>query len=291
MFVMIDTNENTERNKKENKERTKKGETLVDFSNRRVVQRLRQRFPKIQEVPLDCGDIKVIMDNSQSLAIERKRAGDFLGSISEGHIFSQVERMWNGADWSAVVVEGMITFDRDDMTVIQTFDEQDQLSGTETTGWHGTSVRGAIWAIIMSGTPVITIQPSQLPDIVEDLIRFCMKPADHILRMGKHRRVTFTPITLAEENLAQLAGGLKRARSLLEFAKSNNDNEVATLAEALCWGSALKLIDRKSRPEGWGDKTIENFNARLGLQTGEFLEIQEDKQQTQKKGRKNGEPF
>jgi hypothetical protein len=145
-----------------------------------------------------------------------------------------------------------------------------------------------MWAIMFSGCPIIGIEPHGLANAIASVASFCTKPSEHSQMLGRHRYVTFPPVTIAEEIIAAFPGiGLKRSRSLLEFSKKKNDNEIATLGEAISWGTVLKLIDRKSRPEGWGDKTIENFCATLGLETGEFVTIQEDKQQT-RKGRKNG---
>jgi hypothetical protein len=283
MLILVESNENTDREK--NREDR---EERVDQSNIRMVKRLQKYFPKLQTAALTCGDINVILDGGGTLAIERKRAGDFLGSIGSGRIFRQVERMANNATWHCIIVEGLISFDQDDMAVIPTFDKLDRITGHDSTGWRGVSVRGAMYAIQWSGCPILTIEPESLPSIVDDLARFCSKPAEHVQTMGRKRYVTFPPMEFGEELLAPLSGGPKKAKSLLDFAKRKNDTKTGTLAEALSWGSCLPLIDRKARPEGWGDKAVENFRTKLGLQTGEFLMIQEDKQQIPKKGKQNG---
>lgn len=286
MLVMVESNEGTDREK--NREDR---ELRVDSSNLRAVQRLKQFFPGLQECPLVCGDINVVLDNGQLLAIERKRAGDFLGSIASKRIFRQVENMAQNAAWSCVVIEGLISFDKNDMTMISSFDKNDNINGYLETDWRGVSVRGAMYAIQWSGCPIMTIQPHALPNMIADLARFCSKPAEHAQSLGRKRYITFPPIELKEEIVAAFPSvGPKRARSLFEFSKKQNDKETGTLAEALSWGSALNLIDRKSRPEGWGDKTIEGFRTTLGLETGEYLMVQEDKQikSQHKKGNKNG---
>jgi ERCC4-type nuclease len=291
MLVIVESNEGTDRDKKENAKRLERGEDKKDPSNIRMVNRLKEYFPTLQQGPLTCGDINVILENGAGiLAIERKRAGDFLGSIGSGRIFRQVENMMTHATWPCIIVEGLISFDKEDMAVIPTFDKQDRVSGHETTGWRGVSVRGAMYAIQWSGCPIFTIEPSSLPSVVSELIGFCSKPSEHLQSLGRKRYVTFPPVSLSEEIIASFPGiGMKRSKSLLEFAQSKNDTGTGTLAEALSWGSMLNLIDRKSRPEGWGDKIIENFRATLGTQTGEYLTIQEDKQQIpKKKGKYNG---
>lgn len=284
MLIMVDTNEDTDREKnRENKaERS-------DPSNLRMIKRLKQLFPKLQAAPLTCGDINVILDGGGVLAIERKRPGDFLGSIGNGRIFRQVENMAQHAAWSCVIIEGSITFDQDDMAVIPTYDKSDRLNGSETTGWRGVSVRAAMYAIQWSGCPILAVPPTMLPNVVADLIRFCSKPSEHTQSLGRKRYVTFPPLTLSEEIIASFPNvGIQRARSLLEFAKTNNDTDTATLAEALSWGSVLDLIERKSRPEGWGDKTIENFRTVLGLELGELTILENKSRSKPKKGNKNG---
>jgi hypothetical protein len=284
MLIMIESNENTDRekNREDRDER-------ADSSNLRAMQRLKTFFPNIQQAALTCGDINVILDGGGTLAIERKRAGDFLGSIGSKRIFRQVENMANNSTWSCVIVEGLISFNQDDMAVIPTFDKKDHIDGYETTGWRGVSVRGAMYSIQWSGCPIISIDPLQLPHVVADLVQFCSKPSEHSQSLGRKRYVTFPPITLSQEIMSAFPSiGLKRVKSLEAFAQNNNDANVPTLAEMLCWGSYLGKIHKRSRPEGWGDMMVSNFRAALGLQEGEYLSIVRDEEEKGKKGRKNG---
>lgn len=256
MFILVDQNEQA--------------------TNPIVVERLRKVFPKLQIADLASGDINVILDDSSILAIERKRAGDFLGSIGDGRVFRQVEQMATCAKWSCIIIEGEITFNRNDMTVID----------GEETKWRGTSVRGAMYAIQWAGCPIVTTNKYSFPQIVADVIQFCSKPSVHQQALGRKRIVTFPPISLNEEIVAAFPGvGLKLARSLIEFACKQNDTNTGTLAEALSWASCLGLIDRKNRPEGWGDKKITNFRVALGLNTNQYLDIKEDKQNGNKKSK------
>lgn len=289
MLVMVESNEGADREKKKREEAEEQGQTRVDPSNLRVVARLKKYFPNLQQTALTCGDINVILDGGGILAIERKRAGDFLGSIASGRIFRQVENMANNATWSCVIIEGLISFDEDDMAVIPMFNKKDEVEGYEKTMWRGVSVRGAMYAIQWSCCPIFTIEPSSLPSLVADLAKFCSKPAEHQQMLGRKRIVTFPPVTLSEEIIASFPRvGLKRARALLEFTQKNNDVNTATLAEALSWGSILDLVDRKSRPEGWGDKTIEDFRNTLGLETGELTIVENKNRKSPRKGNVNG---
>jgi ERCC4-type nuclease len=294
MLVLVDSNEDTDRAKKKNEEARKKGrdDLVVTHSNKRVMERLRQRFPDVQAAPLTCGDINIILDEGGTLAIERKRAGDFLGSIREGHLKRQVQRMNENADWSIVIVEGLITFDKDDMAVIPLFDKNDDIYAYETTGWHGEAVRSTTYALMFNGTPVVAIKyPQQLPDIIETFVKFCSKPAEHMQGLPRRRLVTFPPMTVQEDIFMQFPGvGGKRTRSLVQFAYDQNGDLGGTehmntpvLAEMLCWGSYLIKIEPRSRPEGWGDTTCLNFRAALGLQEGQYLNIEIDKEEVKAK--------
>ena len=276
MFIMMDQNEGIDRN------RIKAGVKGTGvLSNQRSVERFKNYFGEIQFAELACGDINIILDNGKLLAVERKRPNDFLGSIASGRIFRQVENMAQNAAWSCIVVEGQFVFDKNDMAMIPVYNKDDtKLVRYEETNWKGASVRGAMYAIQWSGCPIVTADPVTVPRVVHDMATFCTKPAEHAQSLGRKRIVTFPPITLPEEIVSALPNvGLKRARSLLEFAQRQNDNKerVVSLAEALSWASMLRLIDKKSRPEGWGDMTITNVRTALGLLMGEYLVVQEDK--------------
>lgn len=254
MFIIVDKNE--------------------EVNSPHVVQNLRRFFPGLECETLDCGDIKIILEGGAVLAIERKRAGDFLGSIGDGRLFNQVERMSKSSKWCCVVIEGQITYNQDDMAVIPIYDKRGNVVGSEETGWHGASVRGAMYAVQWSGCPIIAIEPYALPHLIADLARFCEKPTEHTQMLGRRRVVTFPPPTLAEEVIAVFPKvGMTRARALLEFAKTQNDTSTGTIAEALTWASVLHRIDRKFRPAGWGDVTIKNIRVALGLQEWEEFDI------------------
>jgi ERCC4-type nuclease len=249
MFVMVDTNEQS--------------------TNPVVVARLQQVFPNLQITTLLCGDVNIILDDGAILAVERKQAGDFLGSIADGRVFRQVERMAAGAKWSCIILTGALSFDKDDMAVID----------GRATNWKGASVRGAMMAIQWAGCPIIGSTEEMYPYVLNDIIQFCSKPSEHQQTLGRKRVVTFPPVELKEEIIAAFPGvGLKRAQALFEFVEGkNNPEEGASLSEALSWISAFHLIAEKSRPEGWGNKTVLNVRTALGLQPNQILDIKEQK--------------
>jgi ERCC4-type nuclease len=123
MFIIVDKNE--------------------EVNSPHVVERLRRFFPALECETLDCGDIKIILEGGNVLAIERKRAGDFLGSIGDGRLFNQVERMSKSSKWCCVIIEGQISYDKDDMAVIPVYDRSGNMISAEVTGWHGAS--SVVW--------------------------------------------------------------------------------------------------------------------------------------------------
>jgi hypothetical protein len=237
-----------------------------------TIDRLKHTFPGLIVGKLDYGDINVILDDGTILAIERKQIFDFLGSIGDGRLFDQAERMAK-AKYSAIIVQGTLGYTADDMAV----------ANKEKTNWHGASVRGAMYAVQYSGCPVIFCQEDWYPKIVEGLIEFVSKPDQHWQR--KYRRIiTFPPLDDRVEILASMpvniteraryTVGVKRATSLVEFA---NKKGSISLAETLSWGTCLNLINKEDRPEGWGTKVIEQFRQYLGLKENQYLEVKESK--------------
>jgi len=228
-----------------------------------TVQNLKRTFPGLIVSQLDFGDVNVILDNGELLAIERKQVFDFLSSIGDGRLFDQAERM-SKAKYSAIIVQGTLGYTSDDMAV----------ANKEKTNWSGSSVRGALYAVQFSGCPVIFAQEDWYPKIIQDLINFVTKPDKHW--QTKHRRIiTFPPLDERVDLLASFPNiGVKRASSMVEFCGKVEGN-LGTLAEALCWASAMPLIDNASRPAGWGNKIAQNFRDYLGLKPGQYLEIKE----------------
>lgn len=243
-----------------------------------TIENMREVFPQLQTISLVFGDYNVIMDNGDILAIERKEASDFLASIGDGRLFRQVEEMANEAKWYCVVQVGSISF-RQGLAYVN----------GEETNWKESSVQGAKWAIGWSGCPIIETTSKNFPYTVANIINFCSKPDIHWQGLGHKRIVTFPPIDLPTEILSAFPGvGLKRAKSAMQFAKEENE-DVPSLAQTMAWITAFPLIDYDSRPSGWGDKTVQNFRATLGLAPYEYLDIKEEEQQkpnNKKKGSK-----
>jgi ERCC4-type nuclease len=253
MLVMMDSNE--------------------EATNPAAVALMRKHYPNLEVTKLEFGDINILLDNGSLLSIERKKVGDFLGSIPNGHVFNQVERMSNGAKYYAIVMLGDMSFDENDMVTVD----------GRITEWKGASVRAAIYAIQWSGCPIVWASNSGLPFVVAELIAICEKPEIH-LQLNHKRIITFPPADQRLQILASFPGiGAKKAEALLMFsrdqfaeeAKKNGDGDdkYSTIAQALMWASAFPLIASKARPEGWGDKIVQTFRLALGLGRDEYIDI------------------
>lgn len=236
-----------------------------EATNPAVVDTMRKSIPNLTVAHLTSGDVNVILDNGEVLAVERKNAADFLGSVADGRVFRQVENMANSAKFYCIIIVGEFSFDKEDMVVCN----------GRTTGWRGISIRGALYAIQFSGCPILFCRSSGYPDYTEtllEIVKFVSKPETHWQMLGHRRIVTFPPIDIQTEIIAAFPGiGLKRAKALLEFAGKKGKR--GTLAEALTWASAFPMLAESSMPEGWGKKVANNFRTMLGLADDEYLDI------------------
>lgn len=231
-------------------------------TNPKFVEELKVHFPKLNITSLEFGDLNIILKNGDILAVERKEAGDFLGSIGDGRVFRQVEKMAAGAKFYCIIIVGSMVFNEEDMTVVN----------GEVTGWKGKSVRGAIHALQWSACPIFFTTRQMFPFTLMEVIDFCNKPVEHVQK-HHHRVVTFPPLEPAVEIISSFPGiGVKRAQALMDFVART---DYASLGGALAWASAFPLIKEGSRPEGWGNKMVAQFRALLGLKDNQYLEIKD----------------
>lgn len=231
-------------------------------TNPNIISLMTRTFPKMAIASLAFGDYNVILSDGSILAVERKNVGDFLGSIADGRVFRQVEEM-SVAQFSCIVMVGELRFNKEDMTV----------ADGRLTGWRGKSVRAAIMAVQFSGCPIFWCSGDNwFPETVMEIIEFVSQPVEHMQR--RKRSVTFPPVDLSVDIIGAFPGiGLKRAQALMEFVAPTDYN---SLGGAIAWASAFPLLQEGSRPEGWGNKTVQNFRAMLGLGKNQYLEIKED---------------
>lgn len=239
---------------------------IVDINeqatNPEMVDQLRIVAPNLSLGNVSAGDVNIILEGGDILAIERKNAGDFLASIGDGRVFRQVEDMAEAAKFYAIILVGHLSFDKDDMAVV----------GNRVTGWKGVSVRGAIHAIEFSGCPIVFCSKEKYAQTVMEIVNFVSRPEKHWQMLGHRRVVTFPPVDLRTEIIGAFPGvGIKRAEALLEFC--GKDGRRGTLAECFAWASAFSFLKESDRPLGWGNKTVANFREALGLSKHEYLDL------------------
>jgi ERCC4-type nuclease len=235
-------------------------------TNPKIVEEMKRMFPKLKIASLESGDINIILDTGDLIAIERKNASDFLGSIGDQRLFKQVEKMAKFAKFYCIIVIGSFAFTQDDMVVCN----------GEITNWKGASLRGAMYSIQWSACPVIFTKKERFNETIMEVISLCSKPDKHMQR--NHKRVlTFPPVDDRVDIISAFPGiGLTRAEALLNFV-SESESDYGSIGKAIAWASCFPLMDEKARPEGWGNKTVQTFRGMLGLKPNEYLDIKEEK--------------
>ena len=259
-----------------------------------IVQSLKNRFTQVivanlphrefGGISVTAGDINIPLDDGNVLAIERKTPTDFLNSISNGHIFHQIETMHAHAKFVSLIITGKLSYSPEDDTVI---------ADRRTTEWSGVSVRAALREIQVSNCFVEFCPVGEYPAMIEEVYKTCLsiisgKRGGNI----KNRIVTFPPIDRRVEFIAQLPGvGLESATSLVGFAGMmegmpeeeivNLDGTVTTwtpgtIAQSLHWMSIMSQIDKESRPKGWTGKRILTVRKFTGLASNQYININEE---------------
>jgi len=236
-------------------------------TSKRTIKELKHVFGNVMISKLPSGDVNIIMKDGSVFAVERKEVHDFLGSIADGRVFKQVENMASNAKYYAIIIEGSLNINYDTDMVI---------ASGEITKWKGSSVRAALFAIMWSGCPVSFAPQGCYAETVLEMVNMVSKDDEHLQR--SHRRtITFPQVGLEQDILMAFPNvGFVRSESLLSFCTERLGNK-PSLAEALAFGSALKFINNKSRPKGWGASRIDDFREILGLKENEYLEIRKVK--------------
>ena len=232
-----------------------------------IVEEMKAEFVGVSVVisSLNYGDILVITDEGKTIAIERKAPFDLLGSIGDGRVFAQAERMMSNTPFSFILIHGSISYNFDDYVTIQ----------GKVTKWRGNAVRAALIALQLSGVVVMQTENIRFGNVVREILNLVSKPSEHEQKAHKVRSVTFPPCDGRVDILSQFDGvGHKRATAILEFV--GKDGEMGRLCDAVSWGTLMSLIKYDDHPEGWGKVTIEKFRNSLGLQSDEFINVQKE---------------
>lgn len=245
----------------------------------RTVQSMRDYFGKEPEhtlmvTKLQAGDINIPLPTGL-LMIERKEASDFLGSIGDGRLKDQVERMQNQSSFCAIIVVGKFIYDKYDMICID----------GEQTKWRGRSVRAAMVTVQWSGVPIIFANRGEEFCRTIDEIVYTASKETHGQGLRKRRTVTFPEPDKTVERLANALPpgmGLKMADSLLRAVASNptENNPYGTMIAAMEFVSLFGAEEEAggdielTRPAGWGYKSLMDTRTYWGLKKNEYISIE-----------------
>jgi ERCC4-type nuclease len=200
---------------------------------------------------LEVGDAWLACDDGAILIVERKTPDDFLGSLADERLFSQVERLvtqYALHGWLPyLVISGNFLHGPNRRTI----------TARGETGWNWHAVQGALLSIQEAGVPVT----------------FCAGDDDYgacLERLGNRERKPIrsaplrgiVPLTIQEQILVSLPGiGPEKAAALL-----NESTSVAWALDLLTdlHGPKISLI---------GDGTRKNVRFALGLENGNRLAV------------------
>lgn len=194
--------------------------------------------------PLDAGDVMVATDDAALLVIERKTPNDLLGSIADNRLFNQAAAMKALSQFAYVVVDGTMTWDRDN-----------KVRTDRETGWNWDAVQGALLTMQELGVSVIHSE-----NFESTVIWLANRGRD---------RVVIKPVRLphvlsnGESVIAALPGiGPERTSALLDYC--------ATPANAIYF---LTDLDQRERVPGIGWNTKVRVRQALGLKPFEYMAV------------------
>lgn len=188
-----------------------------------------------------------------AMLVERKTGTDFLKSIADGRLFSQVEEMTRQAKFAVVIITDILEcFGNGAENVV--VDQQ-------VTGWDWWAVQMAIFRVQMAGAAVLMVKSNQFPDALRLLLEWLHDTKTFA------RRVTpaaIIPLGPEAEFLCGLPGiGIDKAQKVLSYS--------GNLKHALHFLTNPLSATLQGRPEGIGLKTIDNVREFLELDEGEIV--------------------
>lgn len=200
---------------------------------------------------LDAGDLLIATDDGDLLAVERKTANDFLGSLRDNRIWTQLAGLRSLTPWAYLALCGDLRPGPGGLT----------FSDGRSTGWNWASVSGALLSIQEAGVHVVWV-PSD-SEYEQAVIRLANRDRSPIIVQPARQMVLMSE---AEQILTSLPGiGLEKARSLLAYCGSP--------AWAL-WFLCDEQWDGPNPPKGFGPETKRRVRAALGLKPEQQLWIQ-----------------
>lgn len=220
---------------------------MIDSREPQHIQSLTFGGADIAVMPLDAGDLWVACTDDNLLVVERKTVGDFLNTLRDDRLFSQMAKIREVSPWAYLVICGDLREGPAGKCWVD---------GRES-GWNWSSVSGALLTVQELGVHVLSIAGDHEYD--QAVIRLANRDRSQ-LRIGPARDATL--VGPAETILASLPGiGPDRAQTLLSHC--------GTVAAAITF---LTTDDKHDIP-GIGYQTKLKIRKALGLQWDEALEL------------------
>ncbi len=162
-------------------------------------------IPTTTEI-LDAGDILALTDDGAVLAIERKEVSDFLHSLRDERLWSQLARLRELTPWAYLALCGAIAPGPDGMCYVDGRDSQ----------WKWASVAGALLTVQEIGIHVLWV--SNDADFEASVLRLAGRDrSTHRVRPARD----ITTVSDAEAILGSLPGvGTERAKALTDYSGS-----------------------------------------------------------------------
>ncbi len=160
----------------------------------------------VMSMALECGDLICQCDDGATLVIERKTVSDFLGSITDGRLFSQAGSLYAVSQWAYLIICGELRPTHNGMTIVD---------GRET-GWQWASIQGAFITVQELGVHLV-FSPSDY-DFEATVIRLGGRNREHVPVMPVRDALLVSEQEIA---LAALPGiGPERAKAILDYCGS-----------------------------------------------------------------------
>lgn len=216
------------------------------------VQRLTFKGASVSTQYLDHGDLMIACDDGTMMVIERKTPDDFLGSLKDGRLFSQLAPLPSLTRWAYLMITGDLQQNHEGKIV----------TARGATGWRWVAIQGALLSIQELGV----------------MVTYCAGDTDYenaILRLIQRdhsAEKTITPIkqsrvlSIEEQIIAQLPGvGFERLDVIMAYA----ENSPAVALEL--------LTDLTKKIPDFPDATKKRIRRALGLSDNALLKIVKEK--------------
>jgi len=198
---------------------------------------------------LDAGDLLVTCDDGTLLAVERKTPDDFLSSIRDDRLWSQLAGIRKVTPWAYLVITGDLRCSTDGKVI----------TDSRGTGWNWASVQGALLQAQEMG--VFVVQCAGDDDYEAAVLRLAARSHKPEMLIPPAREAI--PMSAAERVLLALPGiGPDRVAALLDYCQ--------TPAWAL---SFLTCHDVEGAVTGIGPGTKRAVRQALGLRDDEELAV------------------